>query len=199
LSDRERWDKRYLEAGDTLLFGDQHAPLLSRVAHLIPTTGNAVDLGCGEGQNAIWLARHGLRVLGLDVSPVALSRARRLARARGVRLSVRVADLSTHTLRRGYYDVITCFHYLERRLIPIIEAALRPGGVVVIELATEKNLRLHARPGRDHVLREGELATWFPSLETLYYREGFMDGHEQAQIVARRPLLPAKGRRYNAR
>jgi tellurite methyltransferase len=185
--DRARWDARYRESGAGLLLGVRPAPLLGRVARLLPRRGRALDLACGEGQNAVWLAARGLAVTGLDVSPVAIARARALARRRGVRLAARVADLSRRGLRRGWYDVVTCCHYLDRRLIPALAAALRPGGVVVVEIATVRNLRLHPRPGRRFVLREGELASWFPRLETRYSREGLMDGHEQAQLVARRP------------
>jgi tellurite methyltransferase len=185
--DRAYWDARYRESGGELRFGPGPAPLLRRVARLLPRRGRALDLACGEGQNAVWLAARGLAVTGLDVSPVAIARARALARARRVPLRARVVDLTRHGLRRGWYDVVTCCHYLDRRLIPALAAALRPGGVVVVEIATVRNLRLHPRPGRRFVLREGELASWFPRLETRYSREGLMDGHEQAQLVARRP------------
>jgi tellurite methyltransferase len=187
--DRRRWDARYRESGGALLFGTRAAPLLRRVARLLPRRGRALDLACGEGQNAVWLAARGLAVTGLDVSPVAIRRARALARQRGVRLRARVVDLARQGLRRGWYDVVTCFHFLDRRLIPALQAALRPGGIVVVENATVRNLRLHPRPGPRYVLREGELAGWFSRLETLRYREGLMDGHEQAQLVARRPPL----------
>jgi 2-polyprenyl-3-methyl-5-hydroxy-6-metoxy-1,4-benzoquinol methylase len=175
------------------LFGPRAAPLLRRVARLLPRRGRALDVACGEGQNAVWLAARGLVVTGLDVSPVAIGRARALARARGVRVRARVVDLAGRGLRRGWYDVVTCLHYLDRRMIPALAAALRPGGVVVVEIATVRNLRLHPRPGRRYVLREGELAGWFPRLQTLRYREGLMDGHVQAQLVARRPRVPRPG------
>jgi tellurite methyltransferase len=185
--DRTHWDARYSAVDGGLLFGLRAAPLLRRVARLLPRRGRALDVACGEGQNAVWLAARGLAVTGLDVSPVAIARARALARRRGVRLRARVADLARRGLRRGWYDVVTCFHFLDRRLIPALAAALRPGGVVIVEIATVRNLRRHPRPGRRYVLREGELAGWFPRFETLRCCEGLMDGHEQAQLVARRP------------
>jgi SAM-dependent methyltransferase len=200
--DRAYWDARYRESGAACLFGDRVAPLLRRAARLLPRRGRALDVACGEGQNAVWLAARGLAVTGLDVSPVAIARARARARRRGVRLRARVVDLTRHRLRRGWYDVVTCVHYLDRRLVPALAAALRPGGVVIVENATVRNLRLHARPGRRFTLRVGELAGWFPGLETLAYREGLMDGHEQAQLVARRPRAPRSpraGRRADAR
>jgi tellurite methyltransferase len=185
--DRAHWDARYRAAGAALLFGAAPAPLLRRVARLLPRRGRALDLACGEGQNAVWLAARGLAVTGIDVSPVAIARARALARRRGVRLSARVADLTRRGLRRGWYDVVTCFHYLDRRLVPAIAAALRPGGVVVVEVATVRNLRLHPRPARRYCVAPGEVAGWFPGLETVRSFEGLRDGHEQAQLVARRP------------
>lgn len=185
--DRARWDARYLAAPGGLLFGADPAPLLRRVARLLPRRGRALDVACGEGQNAVWLAARGLTVTALDVSPVAIGRARARARARGLRLRARVVDLRQQRPRRGFYDLVTCFHYLDRALFPALAAALRPGGVLVIECATVRNLRRHRRPGRRFVLDEGELAGSFPALETRYAREGLMDDHEQAQLVARRP------------
>ena len=189
--DRARWDARYGESGGALLFGTDAAPLLERVARWLPRRGRALDLACGEGQNAVWLAARGLDVTGLDVSPVAVARARALARQRGVRLAARVADLARRGPRRGWYDVVTCFHFLDRRLVPAMAAALRPGGVVVVEVATVRNLRLHPRPGRRYCLEVGELAGWLPGFATLLSREGLMAGHEQAQLVARKPATAA--------
>jgi tellurite methyltransferase len=189
--DRAHWDARYRESGGALLFGPDAAPLLARAARWLPRRGRALDLACGEGQDAVWLAARGLEVTGLDVSPVAIARARALARQRGVRLRARVADLARRGLRRGWYDVVTCFHFLDRRLVGAIAAALRPGGVVVVEIATVRNLRRHPRPGRRYCLEPGELAGWFPGFAALWSREGLMEGHEQAQLVARRPATAA--------
>ena len=79
--DRDQWDERY--AGDELVW--KSAPnqfLVSEVGSLPP--GRAVDLACGEGRNAVWLAERGWKVTGVDLSPIGLAKAERLARSRNV-------------------------------------------------------------------------------------------------------------------
>jgi SAM-dependent methyltransferase len=187
--DRAHWDARY-GAAPAGLFAAAPADLLVAVARRLPRRGRALELAMGEGQNAVFLARRGLRVTGLDVSPVAVGRARARARAAGVPLAARVRDLRGARLRRGFYDLVTCFHYLDRALFSAMARALRPGGVLVVEIATVRNLERHPRPGRPYVLAEGELAAAFPGLEPLLSREGWMGDHCQAQLVARRPTAP---------
>jgi len=185
--DQAKWDARYRESGARPRFGDEPAPLLVALAARLPRRGRALELAMGEGQNAVFLAGRGLDVTGLDISSVAVGRARARARAAGVPLRARVCDLEGRRLRRGWYDLVTCFHYLDRALFAEMAAALRPGGLLCLEIPTVRNLERHPRPGRHHVLAVGELARAFPGLETVYAREGWMGGHHQAQLLARRP------------
>lgn len=81
--------------------------LVDQVEHLTP--GSALDIGCGTGGNAIWLAAHGWRVTAVDHSKVAIEKAKRLAIERGVDVDFIVADGSTFQ-PQGRYDLITCFY-----------------------------------------------------------------------------------------
>ena len=90
--------------------------------------GRALDVAMGAGQNAIYLAKMGFEVEGVDISPEAVSSALELARKSGVNLRAQVADLErNYNIEKGAYNVIICFNYLQRSLIPQIKDGLRKG------------------------------------------------------------------------
>src|ERR1700731_3762377 len=93
--DECRWDARYTTLGPPPVSAVEPPYMLGRHADLFPAGGRALDVACGQGLGAVWLARRGLDVWGLDISPVAISRARDLARREGVddRCRFDVADL----------------------------------------------------------------------------------------------------------
>jgi SAM-dependent methyltransferase len=101
------------------------------VAHaaLLPAPGLALDLAMGLGGSAGWLSERGWRVVGVDVSEVAVRR----ARARWPALRAVVADLRQFPLPAGAFDLILDFYYLDRGLWPALRRALRPGGLFVME------------------------------------------------------------------
>ena len=86
----EDWDRRYAE-DEFLWTVEPNRFVVDELGDLPPA--NALDLACGEGRNAVWLAQRGWRVTAVDFSPVALSKARRLAAARGVTVDWVLADL----------------------------------------------------------------------------------------------------------
>lgn len=100
------WDRRYAQRPQRWS-GHPNATLVAEVADLAP--GTALDVGCGEGADAVWLAQRGWRVTGLDVSAVALERAARAAQDAGVEIELVRADV-TDTPLEGRYDLVTA-HY----------------------------------------------------------------------------------------
>ncbi len=85
----------------------------------LPSRGSVLDIGCGTGTNAIWLAGHGYRVVGVDVAPTALAVARARAQRAGVTVELRVASADRLPYPRGRFDFALdtgCFHSLPLRL-----------------------------------------------------------------------------------
>ena len=135
---QEFWDERYGSA-EQLWSGNPNQRLVEQVADL--ASGLALDVGCGEGGDAIWLAARGWQVVGLDVSPVALERAARHAVQVGDEVATRItwqqADILSWTPPPGQYDLVSA-HFihlpsaaresLHRRLA----AAVRSGGTLLI-------------------------------------------------------------------
>lgn len=129
-TDADEWDERY--GDDQMWSGHPNEQLVVEASDLIP--GTALDVGCGEGADAIWLAQRGWRATGIDVSAKALDRAQRAAAAVGVDVEWRAvgleqADASTYDLVIGFYPA------LMRRDGSIIETLLdtvAPGGTLLV-------------------------------------------------------------------
>lgn len=116
--DRDDWNKRYADQE----FGWTVAPnqfLVAEVRNLKP--GRALDLGTGEGRNAVWLAEQGWQVTAVDFSEVGLTKAKQLAAARNVKVNWLLADVTRYRPRRGFYElVLMCYLQLpaaQRRLV----------------------------------------------------------------------------------
>ena len=161
------------------------------LAALPPGRGpTALDVACGAGRDAVFLAGHGFAVEARDHAPEALERARALAGREGVALRTVVCDLERAGLPppERPFDLVVCFRFLHRPLFPWIEAAVAPGGWLVYETYRDGQERF-GRPRRAHfLLRPGELAGAFPALETVRYEEPDPpQGPVTARLLARRP------------
>ncbi|HEX5364621.1 MAG TPA: methyltransferase domain-containing protein, partial [Gallionella sp.] len=98
------WNERY--AGEDYHFGTEPNAFLAAQHQLLKPGMNCLALADGEGRNGVWLAGQGLQVLAVDSSPVALDKARRLARQRGVVLEYELADLSAWAWPEQRFDVV---------------------------------------------------------------------------------------------
>jgi tellurite methyltransferase len=139
------------------------------------------DVAMGRGRHALPIARNGYCVYGVDVNPEALQDAALVAQREGVHLRVWCADLTQHPLPRAYFDVVLVTRYLQRDLFPAIRDAVVPGGIVIYETFTVKQLALGVGPkSPDHLLEPGELRRHFDDFEVLFYEEV-----ERPEAVAR--------------
>jgi len=154
--------------------------------HLLPR-GRALDVAMGYGRNAIFLARNGFRVEGVDISLEAVAAALKAAKEAGVDLNAQVVDLESGrpSIAREAYDVIVCFHYLHRPLIPRIRQGVRPGGMVVYETFLVDQARVGRPRNPDHLLRRNELLELFRDFRCLRYHEGWVaEDRAVAGIIA---------------
>jgi len=185
-SSQPDWDAKHGLAGNEAR--EAPAGILSELWPLLPS-GAALDLACGRGRNALFLAERGRHVTAVDWSKAALDileerakalkiPARRMARIDEAKqvtragIDVLQADLEAVVLPASRYLLILCVRYLERSLFPQICRALRPGGMLLFETYTKAQLDFSGGP-RDpaHLLNPGELRRAFPELETVFYRE----------------------------
>ena len=153
---------------------------------LLPSAGDALDLACGSGRNAIWLATQGFRTLAVDRDTVAIDTLTHEARRRALSIQARAVDLENGDpfLESDSFDLIVVVHYLHRPLMPALVRAVRPGGVLVYETFT----RAQAARGRPtnpaFLLEPGELPMLVWPLEIAASREGDFDGRALASVVA---------------
>ncbi len=191
--DRERWDARYRER----VFGPYPAPdalLVAYAPHPVGKTAGkpyrvALDLAAGQCQNALWLAEQGYLVNAMDISRVALERGRAEMAMRNLRdINFIPVDLETVELPEEAYDLIACFRYLDRRLVPAIRAAMKPGGLVIYQTANVRRLERDPEATRTYLLELRELPTFFEGWQILHDEER----GEQSLLVARK-LQPVGG------
>ncbi len=154
----------------------------------------AVDLACGSGREAVWLARHGggLCVDAIDWLPDALEMAAALAGRCGVADRVRTLQRNLEAgpaLAMSYYDLAMVFRYLHRPLLPALRDGIRPGGYIIYETFHARTAEAGCKPrSPEHLLSDGELPRAFAGFEILIARDAIQrDGRWFSQLLARRP------------
>lgn len=188
IQDAQRWDERY-SGEDRHNNFEKPRPFLIRHAELLPTNGLALDVAMGLGGNAEFLLKRGLKVIGIDISSVALKRARQ----RLPDLMAIQADLTQFYLPEDTFDVIINFFYLQRSLWPDYIRSLRPDGWLIFETLTIDFRSLQPDIDPKYLLAPDELRHAFPTLEIVDYQEGWStndNGHlrSTASLVARKRI-----------
>jgi SAM-dependent methyltransferase len=149
-AEQAQWDDRYGSGPERLWSGRPNGALLAEVADLPP--GRVLDVGCGEGADAVWLAGHGWDVTALEVSGVALERATRHARDAGVAITWVHAGLAEAALPPASFDLVSTQYPALRRTPDAaaeraLLAAVAPGGVLLL---------VHHAGMETHVPEEGQ-------------------------------------------
>lgn len=199
-SNGQSWDDRYAEEG--FAFGDQPNDFLVESAGQI-VVGESLVLGDGDGRNGVWLARQGHRVTSIDLSPVGVTKAKKLAEQRGTAIDARVGDLDTFDMGTAAWDsIVSIFCHVPSGLRSRVHAgaarALKPGGVFVLEAYTKANIgRGVGGPQNDDLTVElAELERDFVDWELIVHRvveRNIVEGKyhnglsSTVQFIARKP------------
>ena len=178
------WDQHFADPAHVNSAPD---PLLIQAADMLPP-GRALDLACGPGRNALYLARLGWRVTAVDSSAIAIGLLR--AQASALPIEAHLADLERgeFAIASNCYQLVCDFLYLQRSLFPQIREGVHPGGIFAgaIHLIQES---CEAGPHNpDFLLNPGELRSFFEDWKVLFYSEGGDAGRSRrmARIIARR-------------
>ena len=159
-------------------------------ADRIPS-GRALDLACGSGRNALWLAENGWTVDAVDIAGTALDMARKAAGERGTALNLIEADLDSYALSANTYDLIVICFYLSRPLAPRVVVALKPGGFVIHQHHYQTDHDVAGPKDKEFRLKPNELLDLYRGLRVRQYGEGLeQEGEETfaaAHIVAQKP------------
>lgn len=162
----------------------------AREARAAADDPRALDLACGSGRAAVFLALTGWCAEGWDADDSALERARALAARHGAAVRLSQVDLEREPPPDPAepFDLIVVVRYLHRPLFPWIERALAPGGVLLYETFRDGQRRFGPPRRERHLLRPGELLTAFPSLVVEHHEETPDDAPPVlARLAARRP------------
>lgn len=182
------WEERY-RSGER---GKEDAPtaLVVEIAEKL-AAGTAIDLACGTGRNALYLADRGWAVTAVDGSERAIELLKERSAARGLKVHTKVADLTApdFALPADAFDLVVIAYYLQRDLFAKVKAAVRPGGVVLAIVHTPEQ----GEQWSEKRARPGELRGFFNGWEVLWEYEGPSrdSAHRRpvAEIAARRSVL----------
>lgn len=193
---REDWDQRYGES-ELVWPADPNIFLVAEAADLPP--GRALDVACGEGRNAIWLARRGWQVVGADYSPAALRKAAQVAASAGVEVTFVEADATLRSPEGPFDLVVFCYLQLPgdlmARALDLAVAQLAEGGTLLVIGHDRRNLAEGVGgPSRPEVLLDpAAISAMVPGLdvEVATTVERHVEGEERRAldtlVRARRP------------
>jgi SAM-dependent methyltransferase len=151
--------------------------------------GRVLDIAMGCGRNALYLAKNGFDVEGIDIDTASIETALERARTAGTCIKTRIADLESgsYSIEKNAYDAIICFNYLHRPHIPQIKSGLKESGFVVYETFTVDQARFGRPANPDFLLGYNELRNMFNDFRCLRYYEGiFENKRATAGIVAQK-------------
>lgn len=164
---RALWDQRHAAADGV----GAVAEVLQRHAALLPPAGRALDLACGRGADALWLAERGLTVSAWDYSAVAIDRLMAAAQTAGLVIDAEQRDVVARPPAADSFDLILVSHFLERSLCPAISAALRPGGLLCYQTFGPEVSGAGGPGNPAFRLQVNELLRLFPGLVLRVYTE----------------------------
>ena len=182
------WEKRY-RSGEQI-DAEPHPLVTKFVSSLTP--GLALDVACGTGRHALWLAERGWQVIAVDSSPTAIQILQQRAREKTVHVDARIADLERHEfiIEPEIYNLIIICNYLQRDLFELVRKGTRIGGIVIAIIATVDDDPNVKPMNPAYLLNPGELKTEFEGWGVLHSFEGKPIKETRrratAEVIARR-------------
>ncbi len=165
--EQKKWNSRYAAAEGK----PRVAQVLRENRHLLPASGDALDLACGLGGNALLLAQAGLAVQAWDLSSVAIDALRSRAAEECLQVQAAVRDVEEQPPMPASFDVIVVSYFLQRALAPTLCTALRPGGLLFYQTFVKDKVYQQGPTNPDFLLAENELLTMFAPLRLRVYHE----------------------------
>lgn len=184
-----KWNHTYSQLGQTSY---QPAQILTENDFLLPTTGTALDLACGLGANAVFLAQHGLAVTAWDISFVAIDKLTTYAAQQGLNINACQEKIVADSFTECSFDVIVVSRFLDRTLTDAIIGALKPDGLLFYQTFTREKTSQNSPNNPDYLLGCSELLELFSPLKVVFYRENALIGEQlrglrnEAQFVGQK-------------
>ncbi len=166
--DQVKWDHIY---GNTAAETGKPCRVLLSHSHLLPGAGDALDLACGRGANAMYLAARGYATRAWDISAVAIQALADLAIRRGLPLTAEQRDVTADLPAPASFNIIVVSRFLDRALAPAISAALREHGLLFYQTFIREKVSDTGPRNPAYRLEANELLRLFRSLHLIYYHE----------------------------
>ncbi len=167
-----KWDSLYEKQEASV-----PATVLLENAFLLPETGNALDLACGLGANALFLAKQGLAIHAWDISSVALNKLKQKAKLDDLNIVIKQLNIESETLPKNTFDVIVISRFLDRSLSNAIMESLKANGLLFYQTYVREKLGTSGPKNTDFLLARNELLSLFESLNLVVYRENSLLGN----------------------
>ena len=167
----KKWDKVYVTQDSSDVNLPNPAEVLLQHTSLLPETGTALDLACGLGANAIYLAKHGLATHAWDISTQAIDKLRTYCIENDITVIAEARDIEEQPPEEDSFDVICVSYYLERSIISNIITALKPKGILFYQTFVQESVTDTGPKNPAYRLQENELITLFSSLHILAYQD----------------------------
>lgn len=195
------WNTRF--AGDDFLFGTEPNQWLRDHVAVLPPGGRMLCVADGEGRNSVFLARRGFVVDAFDISNVAIAKARQFAAASGVTATYQLADCDSFSWRPGTYDGVAAIFVqfadpaLRNRMFARIIESLKPGGILILQGYTPKQLeyKTGGPSSVEHLYTETMLRDAFAQFSILELKAYETDITEGAGHHGRSALIGMVARR----
>ncbi|WP_455375529.1 class I SAM-dependent methyltransferase [Kaarinaea lacus] len=202
--DKTKWNNRYRAVSVDSSSNDSSslsaippaAQVLRENCHLLPVSGTALDLACGLGANALFLAKQGLVAHAWDISDVAIERLLDASQSIPLQIATEVRDVVASPPTKNSFDVIVVSRFLERRLISSLIDAVKPGGLIFYQTFVIDKMPGIGPDNADYLLKPNELLEMFRSLTIRVYREEGLEGNietgfrNEAMMVAQKTAPP---------
>lgn len=184
----QRWDNTYAAVQD---YPAPNSDLI-RYRDWLPERGLALDVACGLGADALYLADQGFDVTAWDASSVAINRLQKEATARALSLATKCLEITPEAFGKARFDLIYVHRYLDRDIIPAIIQSLTPGGVLFYQTftqTTDENLPATGPTNKAYRLATNELLTLCSRLTIKLFIEGFSPDTQATRLKPRAQSL----------
>jgi 2-polyprenyl-3-methyl-5-hydroxy-6-metoxy-1,4-benzoquinol methylase len=187
---QDKWNRFYSQPN----LNTEPAPILVENNFLLPKQGIALDLACGLGNNARYMAKVGLTVDAWDISDIALENLNQQIATTKLNIDTKQCKIDSDSLPHNHYDVVVICRFLDRNLCNAIMASLKSGGLLLYQTYTRSKLDKIGPNNPDFLLETNELLQLFAPLTVIFYREYAKIGdllcgeRNEAYFIGQKPL-----------
>jgi len=162
-----KWNTIYTEGKGN----SEPAQVLVGNQFLLPSTGHALDLACGLGENALILAKQGLTVEAWDISTTGLQKLQEKSASKALSIKTCAQEISVSSFSENSFDVVVISRFLDRSICNAIMESLNPNGLLFYQTYTQQKVTQVGPKNPRFLLAENELLTLFSELSVVFYAE----------------------------